>query len=163
VASTVASTVSIGDGTVNLAMNWKDMSPQDRIVQASQLAFSVGMLGYQAHQAGGIQNIYDPAAVRAQMIRSYARSGTGISDAMMEAVRTDISAGSDHIKSQLSTDDHVAVKRVIIGGGPQGGTLANELNRIGQGAGTLIVDASRAGDNNFGDVRNFRLNSETGK
>lgn len=91
--------------------------------------------------------------------------------ALMEAVRIDMSAHSDRIKGFLArtgegldaTGQPVArVKRVIIGGGSQGATLANELNRIGQGDGTLVVDASRAGDNNFGTVRNFRLNSETG-
>lgn len=83
--------------------------------------------------------------------------------ALMEAVRIDMAAHSDRIKAQLARPGQPApkVKRVIIGGGSQGATVANELNRIGQGDGTLIVDASRAGDQNFGSIRNFRLNSET--
>lgn len=81
---------------------------------------------------------------------------------MVDALRRDLANYSDRLKEALAGRPPVRVKRLIIGGGPQGATIANELALLGHGGSTLIVDASAAGGNNFCDVANFRLNSLTG-
>lgn len=82
--------------------------------------------------------------------------------AMVDALRRDLADHSDRVKAFIAERPPIRVKRLIIGGGPQGATIANELARLGHAGSTLIVDASAAGGNNFCEVANFRLNSLTG-
>lgn len=90
--------------------------------------------------------------------------------ALMEAVRFDLDRQSDAIKRFLQTPGlgldaagkpKVYVPQITIGGGPQGQTIANKLHELNLGKGNLIIDASLAGEGNFGSVRSHPLNSRT--
>jgi hypothetical protein len=91
---------------------------------------------------------------------------------LLAAVKEDLGQQSEKIKTALSTrssakghqrEAEVFIPLVTIGGGPQGQTIANHLHELGAGGANLVVDASAAGDGNFGSVRGHLLNSETRK
>jgi Flp pilus assembly pilin Flp len=79
--------------------------------------------------------------------------------ALMAAIRSDLATNTAKTADFIAANPETKFKRVIIGGGPQGQTIANALHRAGDGTSTLIVDATK-GDQNFGSIRNFDLNSK---
>ena len=79
--------------------------------------------------------------------------------ALMAAIRSDLASTSARTADFIAANPETKFKRVIIGGGPQGQTIANALHRADDGTSTLVVDATK-GDQNFGSIRNFDLNSK---
>ncbi|MEJ7734741.1 MAG: hypothetical protein WKG00_36800, partial [Polyangiaceae bacterium] len=79
--------------------------------------------------------------------------------ALMAAIRSDLASTSARTADFIAANPETKFKRVIIGGGPQGQTIANALHRADDGTSTLLVDATK-GDQNFGSIRNFDLNSK---
>lgn len=76
---------------------------------------------------------------------------------LMNAIRDDLSNAAIPAASHLATHP-TRFRRIVVGGGSQGQTVANRLHDLGHGESTLIVD-SAFGDANFGAVRRFDLNS----
>ena len=83
---------------------------------------------------------------------------------LMTAVKADLAHHSNCVSEHLERagNDLVFIAQVTIGGGPQGQTIANHAHELGVGGANLVVDASSAGDGNFGSVRHHLLNSATG-
>jgi Flp pilus assembly pilin Flp len=82
-------------------------------------------------------------------------------EALMAAVKSDLGTYSGKVSDFIAANPDTKFKRVIIGGGPQGQNIANELHRLGDGTSTLVIDAVK-GDQNFGSIRKFDLNSSRG-
>ncbi len=59
VASQYADTVAVGSQGMYLAEHWDEMDPQQRATFASQMAFFGIALSKQAHDVGGVRNLYD--------------------------------------------------------------------------------------------------------
>ncbi|MFP2930670.1 DUF4781 domain-containing protein, partial [Pyxidicoccus sp. 3LG] len=60
-----ASTVNMG---LELAANWDSLPPEQRLLMVSQLVFWAGDVTRQAGDAGGLQNLYSPSAVREHLL-----------------------------------------------------------------------------------------------
>ena len=80
---------------------------------------------------------------------------------LTDAIRTDLANDSRRLTEHLA-DNPTRFRRVIVGGGPNGQAVANELHRAGHGRSTLVIDGT-FGDGNFGQVRRFNLNSTGGR
>jgi Flp pilus assembly pilin Flp len=102
------------------------------------------------------------ASAEAQLLRRELLSmSLAEREALMAAVKSDLGTYSGKVSDFLAANPNTKVKRVIIGGGPQGQNIANELHRLGDGTSTLVIDAVK-GDQNFGSIRKFDLNSSRG-
>ncbi|MEA2173778.1 MAG: hypothetical protein QOD00_1370 [Blastocatellia bacterium] len=70
VAAQYTDTAAMADLGFNLAANWNQLTPQERMTQVAQMAFWGAMLGHNARQAGGIGNLYGAESVNAWMARA---------------------------------------------------------------------------------------------
>lgn len=107
--------------------------------------------------AKGVSNPED-RLLRLEMLMLAAPEATRSS--LMHAIRADLQARSEEIRTRLSEREFF-IPQVTIGGGPQGQTIAHCSHEFGFADYNLVVDASSSGDGNFGSVRMHLLNSET--
>ncbi len=80
---------------------------------------------------------------------------------LLSAIRKDMDRAATRIQKHLEKAPDTKVGTLVIGGGPAGTTIAHTMAERGHAGGTLVVDAGY-GENNFGQIRNFWLNSENG-
>lgn len=80
---------------------------------------------------------------------------------LLAAIRKDLNRFSDNIKQTIQSHPNLFIPQVTIGGGPLGVMVANCAQEFGVAGANLVVDASSAGDGNFGSVRDHLLNGKT--
>lgn len=70
VAAQYTDTAAIGNLGYNLAVNWDNLTTQERMTQVAQMAFWGGMMTHSARQAGGVRNLYGAADINSFMTQS---------------------------------------------------------------------------------------------